>query len=208
MFDAWDNVNRIAFVSGTNLLICPADQHAQLGITNYGGNLGDHRSAFGSNGVFGSRPVSFAELRDGASSTVAISEYLIGICDEVARLRSNYSPDRSFHEAFGDREFVQRCKGLIDMHPSIREQKGSNWMFGVRNKTWYAHAITCNQPSFNNVPGSSEVVTATTATSLHPGGVNCLFVDGHVSYQLDQTNLNIWRAIGTRHGREVLPESP
>jgi hypothetical protein len=34
--------------------------------------------------------------------------------------------------------------------------------------------------------------------------VNCLFADGHVSFIKQSININVWRAIGTRNGGEVI----
>jgi prepilin-type processing-associated H-X9-DG protein len=41
------------------------------------------------------------------------------------------------------------------------------------------------------------------ARSKHPGGVNVLFADGHVSFIQSNISLATWRALGTMNGREV-----
>ncbi len=67
--------------------------------------------------------------------------------------------------------------------------KGEIWMFGQRYQTLYNHIMPPNQPSCNFVAGTlSSVGSSVTATSLHPGGVNALFADGHVkALRLEQT---------------------
>ena len=40
------------------------------------------------------------------------------------------------------------------------------------------------------------------ARSKHPGGVQVLFVDGHVQFYQDSINLAVWRALGSLNGAE------
>jgi prepilin-type processing-associated H-X9-DG protein len=44
-------------------------------------------------------------------------------------------------------------------------------------------------------------------TSQHPGGVNLLLGDGSVRFLKDTIALNIWRALSTRNGSEVVSGS-
>jgi prepilin-type processing-associated H-X9-DG protein len=44
------------------------------------------------------------------------------------------------------------------------------------------------------------------ARSEHPGGVNVAMCDGSVRFVSENVNLEIWRALGTRAGGEVLTE--
>lgn len=78
-------------------------------------------------------------------------------------------------------------------------------MFGQRYQTLYNHIMPPNQPSCNFVAGTlSSVGSSVTATSLHPGGVNTLFADGHVQFVKESIDAKVWRAIGTRNGGEVV----
>ena len=43
------------------------------------------------------------------------------------------------------------------------------------------------------------------ARSLHPGGVNVLFCDGHVAFVRDAIDPRLWRGLATRAGGEVVP---
>jgi prepilin-type processing-associated H-X9-DG protein len=38
------------------------------------------------------------------------------------------------------------------------------------------------------------------ARSMHPGGVNCLFGDGHVEFYSDMVDLPLWKALSTIKG--------
>ena len=43
-------------------------------------------------------------------------------------------------------------------------------------------------------------------TSNHPGGVQCVFADGHVSLINESIDKTVWSAMGTRAGREVISQ--
>lgn len=43
------------------------------------------------------------------------------------------------------------------------------------------------------------------ARSLHPAGVNVVFVDGHVAFVSDTVNLDVWHAIGSLNDGEPIP---
>jgi prepilin-type processing-associated H-X9-DG protein len=44
----------------------------------------------------------------------------------------------------------------------------------------------------------------TVANSMHPGGVNVCFADGSVKFVKETVGVDVWRALGTRAGAEVL----
>ena len=45
---------------------------------------------------------------------------------------------------------------------------------------------------------------AVTSRSYHPGGVNALFGDGSVHFIKDAINGNVWRALGSVNGVEII----
>lgn len=199
--------NTTAFWTRVAMFSCPSDPYALLEMTNYGGCLGDYHSAYRANGVFTALPVAPQSLTDGSSTTVAMSEYLVGFFDRrVERLRSNYLPtDMIGGIPEGLAQFSARCRALDRMVPTPGMVKGMWWTVGQRNFTLYDHVLPPNQPTCANVPNSNVVACSTTATSLHPGGVNGLFADGHVQFVRDDIDMAVWRALGTRDGAEVFP---
>ena len=48
--------------------------------------------------------------------------------------------------------------------------------------------------------------TTIAARSRHPGGVNVLFVDGHVGFYVDEVDLVVWQSLATIAGGEVISE--
>lgn len=61
----------------------------------------------------------------------------------------------------------------------------------------------------NQREGTGTVPTwaAITARSYHSGKVHVLLMDGSVRSVDDTINLGVWRALSTRAGKEILPES-
>ena len=70
--------------------------------------------------------------------------------------------------------------------------------------------MVCPTPSQQVAPcvstGISWHETIIAARSRHPGGVNVLFVDSHVDFYLDEVDLDVWQALATIAGGEVISE--
>lgn len=201
--------------SKISTLQCPSDTYTSLQTpgdliapnkTNYAGNVGDERMIVRPNGMFGNKPIGLQTTTDGLSSTVAMSEMLVSRKNVEHRLRTVFKSASKLWGATNDLElFTSRCRNLIFFTPNFGMNKGEIWMFGQRYQTLYNHIMPPNQPSCNFVAGTlSSVGSSVTATSLHPGGVNALFADGHVQFVKQTIQANIWRAIGTRNGGEVI----
>jgi prepilin-type processing-associated H-X9-DG protein len=205
-------------VSQTQLsvLLCPADLGPQNNHawTNYAGNEGFDLQGLGFNGSF--VPTSgnlFIRLKpppiigprdftDGTSSTVAMSEWRLGPANVGLNdaLRSIYETARlPAPEQFDD--FISAC---LNHPPDARRMnnRGMIWFTGATSRTLYNHNLRPNDVSCAN--GFNPTLGAITAGSQHPGAVNALFADGHVSPVLVSVSISIWRAIATRNGGEVI----
>ncbi len=204
-----------------NVYICPSDYLADKpgfpgefwqGKTNFAGCEGDGRSWLDPNGVVVYRPLALSSISDGLSSTVAMSEFLVGYPGQTDRLRTLYK-SRDFLNAQSHTylEFVSHCKSLDTMDaPGLTEinfLKGSRWFEGQRRQTLYNHVMTPNQPSCGNTMASGYPAESITASSLHNGGVNCLFADGHARFLRDTISPAVWLSLGTRNGGEVISAS-
>ena len=47
---------------------------------------------------------------------------------------------------------------------------------------------------------------AVTSRSYHAGGVNCLLMDGSARFASESVEADVWRALSTRAGREIVGE--
>lgn len=175
------------------------------GMTNYAGCMGDDRIPLKPNGMFTSGDwVARSQVTDGMSNTVAMSEFLVGRRDGPERLRSSYIPDDyDDGPALDIDAFTARCRDLRGMSQNVGTVKGSMWFMGQRDQTLYNHVMPMNTASCVNTKRSRVAVGATTASSRHPGGVHCLFGDGHVKFLADGMDLAVWRSISTRDGGEA-----
>lgn len=132
--------------------------------------------------------IRIAQIRDGTSNTALIGE---AYCDQ-----ESWSEDFAGHQ-----------------------QKLDHWYIGSGELMSYQQAI-----DFNYYSGEvSECLGSTAAPinaflrddttndqkelgygSRHPGGVNIAFADGHVSFVDEALGPEVWSALGTRSGREVI----
>jgi len=199
--------NHTASQTSPSYLHCPSDSYSVAERTNYAGCTGDVKAGE-VRGVFGN-DVPFADILDGLSSTVAMSEFLVGRDEVVERLRAYYVPtDFSSGPPIDYETFSARCRSLREEIPqpsvNLGTMKGRFWIVGMPVFTLYDHVLTVNQPSCRNTARSVDPQTATTATSLHPGGANCLFVDGHARFIRESVDARVWRALGTRRAGEIV----
>jgi prepilin-type processing-associated H-X9-DG protein len=127
--------------------------------------------------VFGpGRGASITEIRDGASNTLALAEYLTGT---PADMRGY-----SFTHAAG-------CQFL--------------YVANTPNSTvpdaWMGYVGWC-QPPTGSDPASNLPCTpcdypdmSACSRSRHPGGVNAVLCDGSVQFFTDTIDLNLWRSL-------------
>lgn len=94
----------------------------------------------------------------------------------------------------------------------------TNWM-GV---TWVVGDMTCSTYNHVSAPNSrtcagmsggmmmgsmANMAVQLPPSSYHPGGVNLLLGDGSVRFTKETVALNVWRALSTRNGGEVISAS-
>ncbi len=194
--------------SGTN----PDSLYARNGAQNFDGLFGYIDKV---------NCVGFQSIVDGLSNTAAFSEKVLG----VANSYSNSSSKQVFDplnptstpaacpscnnvaiETSAPMAMYQICLGL---KPTSTAGAFSNWASGM----FWLGAGETGGPSYNHgMPpnkwtcGYSNTTTGAlmSASSRHPGGVNVLFADGSVKFIKDSVSPNIWWALGTRAGGEVV----
>jgi prepilin-type N-terminal cleavage/methylation domain-containing protein/prepilin-type processing-associated H-X9-DG protein len=199
--------------------------------TSYGPNLGLNR--FHNNGKINgpvytidpndsnvSSTVKISTFTDGTSNTVVWSEWIQGdsgnwvdglsmVYDASGALPYNKNagkPNADWLDA-------QDCQNL-----GTRQNyswKGEWWAAG--GHPTYSHTQTPNRRSCfydgldGFLPGASGgqdwdrgTITMISASSRHPGGVNCLFMDGTVRFVKNSVNFSAWYAIATPNQGEIV----
>ncbi|MCG8650234.1 MAG: DUF1559 domain-containing protein [Pirellulales bacterium] len=169
--------------------------------------------------------VGFEAIPDGLSNTVAFSEILLGVlpqrpseptndylrrrtmmnvrCQFVDRARR---PDTPGFVGFSLPEDPSLFEDYIRNSPLFRGwsgQRGAGWINGREYWTGYNHY----HPPQSGIPDMTSCGWGVfAARSNHPGGVHAALCDGSVQFIGESIDLDLWRAIGTRNGREVMEE--
>ncbi|WZO97453.1 DUF1559 domain-containing protein [Isosphaeraceae bacterium EP7] len=209
----YDRSNSTSENTKVELYVCPSDGMSSAsagGLTNYVACVGygaqtrdddNHRN----NGPFAymvEGPISFSSVRDGLSNTVAMSECLVSAPrgeggSDLKRIVFSTQKLTGLDEFD---EFTARCR--TETVRATNTLKGQSWIEGQLANTLYNHNLGINEQTCTNDGYIQE--GAWTASSYHSGRVNALFVDGHTAGARQGIALNVWRALSTRNGGEIL----
>jgi prepilin-type N-terminal cleavage/methylation domain-containing protein/prepilin-type processing-associated H-X9-DG protein len=210
LFWPYFEANTTVMAMEVAIFLCPSDgapaPAANTGPTNYAFCSGDGSGggdATGASGAFilGSAQ-SIASLTDGTSLTMAASEQLLGIAGPYSQPTPLPVPNP------WKRAMARVVAGpLTDAACALAGNgwllnKGSSWWDGNYQNALYNHYLAPNADRPDCIVYHNPGWKA--ARSLHPGGVNALYCDGHVVFAKDTVNLKVWWAISTRAGGEVI----
>jgi prepilin-type N-terminal cleavage/methylation domain-containing protein/prepilin-type processing-associated H-X9-DG protein len=214
-----------------NTFLCPSDLDqkvwGQRAPTNYLVNTGTTypispfcASKLPVTGIFfDNSSVRVADIFDGTSQTVAVSETIksengsaVALPWDGVSTTTGFVMTRGATNNGGGPELISyndQCTGAGLLMLNLR---GSSWILGVPAVTMYNHDRTPNDLKIDCIGGLThsrcEVSTldasslSVAARSRHPGGVNALFADGAVRFIKSSVNLGPWRALGSRDGGE------
>lgn len=146
---------------------------------------GPHDAPFGFENGFRSKPrqTSFSQIVDGTSSTLLMSEYMI----------TNTPEDRDWRGDILNDEGVHHFQTIQTPNSSLPDIIESGFLTPSGVPEMPAEAGPRNR---------QEVA----ARSWHPGGVNAALCDGSVTYYTDDVSPDVWLALGTMNGEEVVSE--
>jgi prepilin-type processing-associated H-X9-DG protein len=201
--------NTTAMAARVAIFLCPSDgapaPAPESGPTNYAFCTGDGSGggeARDANGAFVLGPAhSLADLTDGSSGTAAASEQLLGKSGPYRQTSPTPIPSPT------TRAFARVAAGPLTEGDCAAApagwlfNKGAGWWDGNYLNTLYNHHATPNEPRPDCITYHNPGWKA--ARSLHPGGVNVLFCDGHVAFSRNAVDLSVWRGLSTRAGGEV-----
>lgn len=198
------------------LLVCPSDGDA-VPNSPYGGISYPGCAGSGANGagtaddgsinnadgiIFARSKMTFRDVIDGTSNTVAFSEQLLGDGQNAAPGSADYRR-RVVELAMGTQTTPAAC--APGAAPAWSGQRGAKWINGHLADTMYNHWYGPNAklPDCHN---GFHNFALTSARSAHVGGVQIALVDGSCRFTSENIDLNIWRALGSRSGGEILGE--
>ncbi len=157
--------------------------------------------------IYGSSKVRLVDVRDGLSQTVVLSESLIGNGSNPAQGRQG-DPQYQYLHLGDEMPPTTVPSAALCSLPSSLPWKGNRnyaWSIGRLDTTLYNHMLLPNDPQPDCYHTHARGWKA--ARSMHSGGVNTAFGDGHVAFIKDSISLPTWRALATRSGRETLSSS-
>jgi prepilin-type N-terminal cleavage/methylation domain-containing protein/prepilin-type processing-associated H-X9-DG protein len=225
--DAPYPANTTAETASINVFLCPTDGidrvTAVFGATNYVScagtgtlNNGNFNVVTGGplpDGVFwNTSNIRIADVTDGLSGTVAFSETVKGNGQTNVATPGDSRRQFAFFNTSGyltgslpasaflpPSTFVSACS-----KPDLwANDRGREWSRGSFIMASYNNFYTPNS-SYPDCTDTGRNAAVTAARSLHPGGVNVLFCDGHVQFVKNSVGLTTWRAVATRAGNEVI----
>lgn len=196
-----------------SLFMCPSDHtHPDwIAPSNYAVSRGvDKRDgvdtgAFPGHEEWVSRVQSFT---DGTANTIMMSEWLVGTGDlfNQAPKRPVFDTQESLNWEINFKAFLSACRTLNPSQARVGiPDKGKEWTKSGYTNTMYNHNMPPNHLSCYSSGWVQE--GAYTASSNHPGGVNSLFADGHVRFIRNTISQDIWWALGTRAGGEIIDDN-
>ena len=203
----------MTLVSG---FICPSDPNggiveSERRMGNYDVNWGNSTWFQGTNATYdpwlgpyppgATQPVRFAgapfaqdksfgiqSISDGTSNTLLMAEVIIG-ADSVSP-----TTGKTVNDHRGDIYNDDRNASMF-MAYTPPNSTFHDWMDGGY----------CSYPFGTNPPcDGSKTPGFNASRSFHPGGVNALMSDGSVKFFKNSINYNIWRALGSSQGSEVI----
>ena len=213
-----------------NTLLCPSDVAVKLqgnrAVHNYPLNTGTTFPVSPRNpqrvpvtGIFfENSSIGAQNITDGMSQTAAISENYLS--DGSVHVWDGVSQTSGFVLTVGN-DNEKNAPPLLN-YPAdcsgsglkLLQTRGSMWMFGAPGHSMYNHVRPPNDKRVDcrgGLPQSDRLNVNwdnlshnIAAHSRHPGGVNALFCDGSVRFVKESVAPNVWTALGSRNGREVV----
>ncbi len=212
------------------VFLCPSDGQQRVdpawGGTNYVTNSGTGTLNNGNFNIVAGAPlpdgpfyntstVRFASITDGLSGTAGLSETIMGT-------DINTSPGTSPPSNFSRQFALFNTSGYLtgSLSPSLflppntflsvcstpdqwSGDRGREWSRGSFIMSSYNHFYTPNS-RYPDCTDAGRNAAVTSPRSFHAGGVNILFLDGHIQFVKNTISLPIFRAISTIGGGEVV----
>lgn len=217
--DGMDRRNNTIQQVAIAAFLCPSDQSSASEINRLSYPANQHYDYRGkkSIGLFGTDvTVKPAMISDGLSSTTMFGEFLTGVFpDRKTSGSSSNSVDLrrfTFWISFapGERQdmsaAINRCgvAGLSGFPDSNYIKGRYYWMDSLRPRSGFDHHTAPNSPTCLFDPNHLIDERIVPTSSMHPGGVQILFADGHVRFIKNTIDSSLWRSLGTRAGGEAI----
>ncbi|MEQ1824543.1 MAG: DUF1559 domain-containing protein [Pirellula sp.] len=231
-------VNNGMAITQPAVFVCPSDTGLRslpqgagfAGVTNYAMSTGTtlpvsqkNPSGVQVTGVFYENShVRFADINDGTSNTICLSEQVLSDPNDRANqngIWSGATPTTGFVLTTGNNnsnfgpELLNYPQDCVSGN-RLQLTRGNRLLYGAPGHTMYNHVRRPNDKQIDcrgGLPHSqrnfywwSRLSHNVAAHSKHPGGVHSLFCDGHVQFIGETLDDSAWAAFGSCSGGEVM----
>ena len=231
--------NNVAIIQ-PSVFVCPSDSGSRAlaqgtgfaGVTNYVLNTGttfpvsvNNPSSVPVTGIFFENSnIRLADITDGSSSTICLSEQVLSTTNDSANNSGNWSgaePTTGFVLTTGNNNAstgpeLIHYPGDCVAGNKLQLTRGNRLLYGAPGHTMYNHVRGPNDTEIDcrgGLPHSprnfywwSRLSHNVASHSKHVGGVHSLFGDGHVQFVSTSIDLFVWQGLGSRGNGEVLGE--
>lgn len=216
-----DPNNAAAWVKTLPAFRCPSDNDTNVGDPNVVGGRNNYWSNYGTgvvvslpgttpgstnygmpkpNGpMYNSSAIKITDILDGTSTTILFSEKLVGDGSNAITTPDTDTYRPGTYPANEDEAYAF-CQAA-DVNNLAQQGKSFNcvaWLGAGNQSTFVNTSIPPNQRGCMYPPSRM----ASAVNSRHPGGVHVLMCDGAVNFASNSIAVKVWRALGTRAGKE------
>jgi prepilin-type N-terminal cleavage/methylation domain-containing protein/prepilin-type processing-associated H-X9-DG protein len=156
------------------------------------------------------RNIGMNNFLDGTSNTVVFSEWVKGPGNVPGKngLGMVYNLGVDSKAFPTDYQFLQKCLTVSTTTANQSQGWKGEWWAWSGNSI-YSHTLTpnmtaCSYSDINPTENGRPSITLYNASSLHPGGVNVLLMDGSVKFVKSTVNYLAWYSLATPDGGEVV----
>ncbi len=192
------------------LFLCPSDEGRIVapgfGPTNYAACAGtgiNGGSPQKTDGIFFvNSHTRLSQVTDGSSHTALFSESVLGNPNGTA---TQNDPQVDYKFILSAPLTATKCNNTQQWNQS--SGRGFSWANGEFRCALYNHLNTPNAPAFDCLGVQIASLTPygwRAARSRHPGGVNLLMADGAVRFVPDSVDPDLWKALATCNGNEIM----
>ncbi|MEO6808105.1 MAG: DUF1559 domain-containing protein, partial [Isosphaeraceae bacterium] len=151
---------------------------------------------------------SMASITDGTNSTAIFSEMVKGDGSQTRDglhmiYKNTVSSQCQFYgQPNADFQMSQACQASTTFNYAY---KGKEWPRSYSGGGGgYSHTMPPNKKACVYSAVGSQIFNTLGASAYHPGGVNVGFLDGSVHFVKSGVAYNIWLAIATKNGNEIV----
>ena len=229
-FKLGDVLNGTAVADNTTVIstsiagyLCPSDSNpgnsgtlaggfgTPVTCVNYAPNAGTNRQNgggavngiswwLGGNASYGNL-TTVAAILDGTGNTAGFSEWVKGKSGAMS-VGPNLVYSISSYSNGGPQNDINACNASTT---ALWDYKGEYWTLQDTGRGGpYYHVTTPNKKACATSSAFGAADSFIGPSSMHPGGVNLLLMDGSVRFIKDTIALAVWGALGSRAGSEVI----